>query len=67
MNTKYRILKKELCGRVWYEIQYKLLFWWFYETYGDESGTYNMSFDTQKTAESYICKLQSPKITIINI
>jgi len=65
---KYRVIKKELCGRIWYEIQYKFLFWWFYETisdigwHGEISGCYNISFDTEKEARNYICKQQNPNV-----
>lgn len=67
---KYRIIEKQLCDRTWYEIQYKFLFWWFYETitdiswHGETCGIYNLSFDSKEEAEKYICEQQSPKITI---
>ena len=70
---KYRIIKKELCGKIWFEIQCKILFWWFYvktsdvDWHGAMTSTYNLPFDTEGEAKKYICLQQNPTKTIIKV
>ncbi len=64
---KYRIIRFEKKNEIWYQIQYKFLFWWFYITnISDSAGIYNMSFESMEDAEEYLSNQnESVKETII--
>jgi hypothetical protein len=65
---KTRIISEEKCGRIVYKVQYKFLFWWFTESmsdigwHGEIYGSYDLTFDSIKKAEDYICKNYSKPI-----
>lgn len=64
---KYRIIRFEKKNKIWYQIQYKFLFCWFYITnISDLVGIYNMSFESMEDAEEYLSNQnESVKETII--
>jgi hypothetical protein len=69
---KTRIISEEKCGKIVYKVQYKFLFWWFNESiedvsrYGETSGVHDLTFNSVKDAQKYICENYSkPIIKII--
>lgn len=60
---EYRIVKKQHCDEIYYQVQHKVLFWWFYNyQYDSEGSIYDLIFKTEDEANKWICNERPPRI-----